>query len=91
MARYIDRDKIEYELILAANGHFVVAARKELIDRLPVEDVEPAKSIIAADIKKQADDERRKWNTVALAFFSLGLGLAQAARLVAEILRNILN
>ena len=91
MARYIDRDKIEYELILAANGHFVVAARKELIDRLPDEDVEPAKSITAADIKKQADDERRKWNTVALAFFSLGLGLAQAARLVAEILRNILN
>lgn len=59
MARYIDRDKIEYELILAANGHFVVAARKELIDRLPVEDVEPAKSITAADIKKQEVKRRR--------------------------------
>lgn len=43
MARYIDRDKIEYELILGANGHFIAAARKEFIDRLPVEDVEPVK------------------------------------------------
>lgn len=43
MARYINRDKIEYELILGANGHFVAAARKEVIDRLPDEDVEPVK------------------------------------------------
>lgn len=91
MARYINRDKIEYELILGANGHFVAAARKEVIDRLPDEDVEPVKHTTAADVKKQADDDRRKWNTVALAFFSLGLGLAQAARLVAEILHDILN
>ena len=41
MKRYIDRNKIEYEMILGANGHFVLAARKELIDRLPDEDVEP--------------------------------------------------
>jgi len=43
LKRYIDRNKIEYEMILGANGHFVLAARKELIDRLPDEDVEPVK------------------------------------------------
>ena len=91
MARYIDRDKIEYERFPSRNGCFVPVARKELIDRLPDEAVEPVKPISAADIKKQMDDDRRKWTTVALAFFSLGLGLAQAARLVAEILHKILK
>lgn len=91
MARYIDRDKIEYERFPTRNGQLVSVARKELIDRLPDEAVEPVKPISADDIKKQMDDDRRKWTTVALAFFSLGLGLAQAARLVAEILHDILN
>ena len=78
MARYINRDKIEYELILAANGHFVVAARKELIDGLPVEDVEPAKSITAADIKKTGGRRKKKVEHRSACLFLAGAWLGSS-------------
>lgn len=81
MARYLDRDKIVYEMILDPNGHMIAAARKELIDRLPDEDVEPVKPA-QISMPKQEEDAWLKHEIRRDTFDAVFISIVAAAVLV---------